>query len=615
MDDIFGAISKGLEETYLGRLDILGFDACIMADYSVLTYINRYDVTKYYIASEVSEPGEGWDYKGLNASSTSLYEYAKYIIDSYVAQGSVSTITEAGGAGYTLALFDMDKVSTFLSEYDSLIRMMTLALNNYDYGMIMAVLRAQSGTIPAEAEFEIDDFGLLLKGLVNDNIYFDSCNDRLREYADSAWDMMEESVIYFRADFVREAMTGSTIFISVNHQDISQYYDSNSDTSSLNYLRFLYSMSVVLGQLKNNTESMVGSLTNSSCFAPISSNMFSTFNISNDIKIEYSMDRGLYKISTETTPTIMSATTNIYIQSGNLTLSMAELQTNIVDTGFRNTELTSYWDGNILYFVDDTNPNNSMFSTGAITYATSSEIPNGYTVKYSVNISDSMDDYLNDTMMNTGYIQCNVFIWNSTNVYITSIQLYEIDDGGGISQISEEDTKIIQGILTVFINDTVVEMPWPDMLIWPNFSANSYPLQAIQPLISISGQDVFGNQDYAGIFMSNTTNISNWDIPTTTGASIMTSIMEDMTTTSIINSMMTSMTDMGTTTSPSSSSSGKDSDSESESGLDAVKGLVWLIIVIGLVLIIFVLIILVCRLRKRDDSIGSNYAQMTDEKL
>ena len=44
--------------------------------------------------------------------------------------------------------------------------------------------------------------------------------------------MMEESVIYFRADFVREAMTGSTIFISVNHQDIYQYYDSNSDASS-----------------------------------------------------------------------------------------------------------------------------------------------------------------------------------------------------------------------------------------------------------------------------------------------------------------------------------------------------------------------------------------------
>ena len=100
LDQLFGSVKHGLEDTYLGRLDILGFDACIMADYSVLNYIATYDITKYYIASEVSEPGVGWDYLGINASATNVVKYGKYIIDSYVDQGSVSSYTEAYGIWY-----------------------------------------------------------------------------------------------------------------------------------------------------------------------------------------------------------------------------------------------------------------------------------------------------------------------------------------------------------------------------------------------------------------------------------------------------------------------------------------------------------------------------------
>eukprot|EP01084_Bolivina_argentea_P107418 192047_1 len=106
LDLLFSAVHSGLERTHLGRLDILGMDACIMADYSVLHYLSTYGITKYYIASEVSEPGVGWNYKGLNATKTNLIDYSISIIDSYVNQGDVQS--SDAGAGYTLALFDMD---------------------------------------------------------------------------------------------------------------------------------------------------------------------------------------------------------------------------------------------------------------------------------------------------------------------------------------------------------------------------------------------------------------------------------------------------------------------------------------------------------------------------
>merc|ERR1719427_2115324 len=155
LDGLFSAVATGLQKTYLGRLDILGFDACIMADYSVLHYLSKYDVTKYYIASEVSEPGDGWDYTAIDPSQHDAVDFGKALIDGFVNQGDVQM--EGAGAGYTLALFDMDQVSQFLSQFDAFIRMATLAIEAHDYGMLMAMLRGQAVTIPAKEDFYIYD--------------------------------------------------------------------------------------------------------------------------------------------------------------------------------------------------------------------------------------------------------------------------------------------------------------------------------------------------------------------------------------------------------------------------------------------------------------------------
>ena len=654
LDEIFGAVKKGLENTYLGRLDILGFDACIMADFSILNYISNYDLTKYYIASEVSEPGEGWDYTGINASANDLYTYSKAIIDSYVDQGSVSTYT--GGAGYTLALFDMDKVSQFLSEYDALVRMMTLAIENYDYGMIMAVLRAQAGTIPAEADFYIDDFGLLIEGLVGDNIYFDSCNERLRDYADKAYETMEESIPYFRADYIRQSMSGVTIFASINSQIINVYSQRFDDYSSQDYVAFLLAMAAVLGDLGGNSHRP---LTNMSCYAPIS-NTF-TFNISNDINVEFSLDYSLYKISTRVTPTITDAMTNIsFLVDNSTNIAIAQLQANIIDKDYGNTYLTSFWDGNVMGFVDPTSEF-SMFSTGQITYSTTSDnsIPRGYTAKYPVKVYDSTDDYNNKKMNNdsgnNGYIQTNVIINSySSNNSVTSVQLYEIDDGGGISQISNKETKIIEGIATIYINDIAYTVPIPNnTLNWPNVNARFAKINS--SIITVGGGDIFGNTDFAMKYLMNMANVSSWDKLTTmapfttqfsttasptTNTSIMTTSSQETLSPTVNDSMMTTSakgtpsptSNSSTTSAPSdasnstgmvetkapsiaSTSSGSSSKSESGTLLDKVPGIAWLIVVIVLVVIIIVVMGLLCCQMRRNREIGSDYARMPDNRL
>lgn len=45
------------------KLDIIGFDACLMAMYEVGSVMAPY--AHYLLASELLEPGQGWDYSSL----------------------------------------------------------------------------------------------------------------------------------------------------------------------------------------------------------------------------------------------------------------------------------------------------------------------------------------------------------------------------------------------------------------------------------------------------------------------------------------------------------------------------------------------------------------------
>ena len=271
LDGLFSSVATGLQETYLGRLDILGFDACIMADYSVLHYLSKYDVTKYYIASEVSEPGDGWDYTGIDPSMHDPVDYGMALIDGFVNQGNVQV--EDAGAGYTLAMFDMDEVSGFLSQFDAFIRMATAAIEAHDYGMLMAMLRGQAVTIAAEADFYIYDLGLFLGGLTAEsNIFWNTCDDRIMLAGENAREYLADSIVYFQADFVRQDMTGSTIFYSTSDVNINQFYAYNDDLKSSNYLGLLQAMNETLdavqkGEVEGTTDSCTAAAPSNFTFA------------------------------------------------------------------------------------------------------------------------------------------------------------------------------------------------------------------------------------------------------------------------------------------------------------------------------------------------------------
>src|SRR3546814_8050641 len=63
LDEIESAIAGGLEASGVEKLDLLGFDACLMATYEVASVLAPH--ADRMLASQELEPGHGWNYASL----------------------------------------------------------------------------------------------------------------------------------------------------------------------------------------------------------------------------------------------------------------------------------------------------------------------------------------------------------------------------------------------------------------------------------------------------------------------------------------------------------------------------------------------------------------------
>ena len=98
--------------------DIIGFDACLMANLEVASAIKDYG--NYLIASEETEPNHGWDYEDVikqlsNNMDKSNLEKAKLIVDSYV-----NNKNHEQGSGLTLSVIDLSKIDELKTSLDNI---------------------------------------------------------------------------------------------------------------------------------------------------------------------------------------------------------------------------------------------------------------------------------------------------------------------------------------------------------------------------------------------------------------------------------------------------------------------------------------------------------------
>ena len=101
-------IASGLATAGLEKLDLLGFDACLMATYEVASSLAP--LANRMVASQELEPGHGWDYRAFDTvaddGQATVDELASAIIDGFQAQAA----DEGDEAEITLSEIDLTRM-------------------------------------------------------------------------------------------------------------------------------------------------------------------------------------------------------------------------------------------------------------------------------------------------------------------------------------------------------------------------------------------------------------------------------------------------------------------------------------------------------------------------
>ncbi len=109
LDEIRGGIADGLDEAGLDKLDLLGFDACLMATYE--TASTMAPLADRMIASQELEPGHGWDYRAFQVAAddpdVDVDTLGTAIVDGFAAQAEA----EGTGADITLSMIDLNQMA------------------------------------------------------------------------------------------------------------------------------------------------------------------------------------------------------------------------------------------------------------------------------------------------------------------------------------------------------------------------------------------------------------------------------------------------------------------------------------------------------------------------
>jgi hypothetical protein len=100
---------------YMGgeKIDLIGFDACLMAQIAVLYQLR--DVTDFVVASGFVEPGDGWPYERflpdlINNPDMSAVELGKYLADAYIDSYTDLQPDPQDSVAITMSVFEMAKL-------------------------------------------------------------------------------------------------------------------------------------------------------------------------------------------------------------------------------------------------------------------------------------------------------------------------------------------------------------------------------------------------------------------------------------------------------------------------------------------------------------------------
>ncbi|GAB2832123.1 clostripain-related cysteine peptidase [Microbacterium insulae] len=109
LDEIAAGIDAGLAATGVDKLDMIGFDACLMATYEVASTLAPY--ADYMVASEEVEPGHGWNYGQLAVLQDDPETDAPTLASAMLEGYSEQAVEEGTESDITLGILDLAGVA------------------------------------------------------------------------------------------------------------------------------------------------------------------------------------------------------------------------------------------------------------------------------------------------------------------------------------------------------------------------------------------------------------------------------------------------------------------------------------------------------------------------
>ncbi len=228
-------LSSALSETNLikdgKKLDLIGFDACLMGSVEVAQALSDYG--NYMVASEEIEPGKGWDYGFLNALSKESEDVSTVALGHQIVDSFFSHYDDYNyNVDLSLALVDLGKVNELSAAVDGLfstVKGEVSATTFSDYSRTMTRSKVYGYLGNSNTSFDLVDL-------------LDLCNSLKDSHAESVVAIkrnLDEAVLYSRSNI--ENTNGLSIyFVNYNKENAEKMVESYRDVAvSDNYYNFL----------------------------------------------------------------------------------------------------------------------------------------------------------------------------------------------------------------------------------------------------------------------------------------------------------------------------------------------------------------------------------------
>lgn len=214
----------GMALKEIGKVDLIGFDACLMGMAEVVYEIKDY--ATYIIASEETEPGDGYSYDGFLsklASNPTMgpFELAKAVVDAYY------NFYKAKGEGTTQSIIRTAQLDDFLKHLNDFAYTLSKV---GDKNLIRSSLsKTQSFAIPENKD--LAHFASL--------IYTSTTDSTLKEKSKALYDFIKTKLVaYHKYTNGSYSFWGSTDY--TNSNGIAIYFPSTKIADGYSELKFAY---------------------------------------------------------------------------------------------------------------------------------------------------------------------------------------------------------------------------------------------------------------------------------------------------------------------------------------------------------------------------------------